>query len=118
MDDDGNRRLDKKEFKKGVHDYGLDIPNDVAEQIFGIIDCDNNGAIDFDEFLKALRVSSSHISTHQFSVSNVSCLSGWSTRLYTLYTYFKVRIPIESDIPREAQASLTKGLTETTCQTI
>lgn len=55
MDDDGNRRLDKNEFKKGLHDFGLDIPNDVAEQIFGTIDCDNNGSIDFDEFLSALR---------------------------------------------------------------
>lgn len=55
MDDDGNKRLDKKEFKKGLHDFGLDISNNVADQIFGEIDSDNNGSIDFDEFLVALR---------------------------------------------------------------
>lgn len=55
MDDDGNRKLDKREFKKGVHDYGLDIPNDVTDQLFSILDADQNGSVDFDEFLRALR---------------------------------------------------------------
>lgn len=92
MDDDGNRRLDKKEFKKGLHDFGLDIPNDVAEQIFGTIDSDNNGSLDFDEFLNALRVSFNQRSTQHLSVSNV-CLDGqlitrrtiiWSCKIFSL----------------------------------
>jgi hypothetical protein len=29
MDDDGNRKLDFNEFKKGIHDYGLNLEPEV-----------------------------------------------------------------------------------------
>ena len=56
MDDDGSRTLDFKEFKKGVHDYGLVLDDGVVQQAFQTIDKDSSGTVDFDEFLKALRV--------------------------------------------------------------
>ena len=30
MDDDGSKKLDYQEFKKGVHDYGLVMDDDVS----------------------------------------------------------------------------------------
>ena len=30
MDDDGSKSLDFREFKKGVHDYGIDMDDDVS----------------------------------------------------------------------------------------
>ncbi|GFS03633.1 calcyphosin-like protein [Elysia marginata] len=56
MDDDENRSLDKKEFHKGLHDYGLvEINKEQADELFGIFDKDGSGSIDFDEFLVRLR---------------------------------------------------------------
>lgn len=55
MDDDGNRSIDFKEFKKGLHDYGCMLENEEAQEIFTDIDKDGSGSVDFDEFLKALR---------------------------------------------------------------
>ena len=56
MDDDGNRTIDFKEFKKGLHDYGCMMENEETQEIFTDIDKDGSGTVDFDEFLKALRV--------------------------------------------------------------
>lgn len=56
MDDDENRSLDKKEFFKGLHDYGLtEITKEQADELFQIFDKDGSGTIDFDEFLVKLR---------------------------------------------------------------
>ncbi|OAF70359.1 Calcyphosin [Intoshia linei] len=55
MDDDGNRTLDIKEFKKGVHDYGVIMEPDEVQNTFDSIDKDKSGTVDFDEFLRALR---------------------------------------------------------------
>ncbi len=30
MDDDGSKNLDFGEFKKGIHDYGVDIEDEVG----------------------------------------------------------------------------------------
>ena len=57
MDDDGNRSLDLKEFRKGLHDYGLHLDKLEEEELFNIFDKDGSGTIDFDEFLVRLRVS-------------------------------------------------------------
>lgn len=56
MDDDGNRSLDMKEFSKGLHDYGVYLETEQIKDVFGKFDHDGSGTIDFDEFLKALRV--------------------------------------------------------------
>ena len=55
MDDDGNKSLSFKEFKKGLHDYGMDVEIDEAKNIFETMDKDGSGTIDFDEFLVNLR---------------------------------------------------------------
>ena len=57
MDDDGNRKLDFDEFKKGLHDYGLTVSDEDARGMFSQFDQDGNGSIDFTEFLNNLRVS-------------------------------------------------------------
>jgi len=55
MDDDGSRSLDIKEFKKGLHDYGVIMEKEVQEDLFQSLDKDGSGSLDFDEFLIALR---------------------------------------------------------------
>lgn len=55
MDDDESKSLDFKEFKKGIHDYGLLMEDGVIKQLFEQLDKDGSGSLDFDEFLKALR---------------------------------------------------------------
>ena len=56
MDDDKNRKLSIEEFKKGVEEYGLNLSKAEIEQIFRDMDTDKSGSIDFDEFLRRLRV--------------------------------------------------------------
>jgi len=56
MDDDGSRSLDRKEFAKGIHDYGLtEMEQDTIEELFTMFDKDGSGTVDFDEFLVKLR---------------------------------------------------------------
>ena len=57
MDDDGNKKIDIKEFKKGLRDYGVDIEPDEVLEMYNAFDKDGSGFIDFDEFLVNLRVS-------------------------------------------------------------
>jgi len=54
-DDNGNKQLDKGEFKKGLQDYGLRLTNGEVDLIFKEYDKDGSGSISFDEFLTALR---------------------------------------------------------------
>ncbi|XP_041356962.1 calcyphosin-like protein isoform X1 [Gigantopelta aegis] len=56
MDDDESRSLDFKEFKKGIHDYGLtEMSDEDIKMCFETFDKDGSGSIDFDEFLVNLR---------------------------------------------------------------
>ncbi|XP_031563651.1 calcyphosin-like protein isoform X1 [Actinia tenebrosa] len=55
MDDDGNRKLDFAEFKKGLREYGLILEPKEVKSIFDAFDKDGSGTIDFDEFLISLR---------------------------------------------------------------
>lgn len=57
MDDDSDLSLNMKEFKKGIHDYGLIMDDDVVSSLFQQLDKDHSGSLSFDEFLTALRVS-------------------------------------------------------------
>jgi hypothetical protein len=56
MDDDGNRKLSVEEFKKGVDEYGLNFQKSEIEDLFRKMDIDSSGSIDYEEFLRRLRV--------------------------------------------------------------
>ncbi len=55
-----------KEFVKGCSDFGCDLSKDEMETVFQMMDKDGGGSIDFDEFLRALRVSSYSLLTSIF----------------------------------------------------
>ena len=57
MDDDGNRKLSADEFRKGVEEYGLQFSRLEIAELFRTMDIDQNGSIDYEEFLRRLRVS-------------------------------------------------------------
>jgi Ca2+-binding EF-hand superfamily protein len=56
MDDDKNRKLSMEEFKKGVEEYGLSFTKVEIEDLFRAMDMDQSGSIDYEEFLRRLRV--------------------------------------------------------------
>ena len=56
MDDDRNRKLTMEEFHKGVSEYGLSFTKTEVEQLFRQMDTDQSGSVDFEEFLRRLRV--------------------------------------------------------------
>ncbi|XP_067678424.1 calcyphosin-like protein [Haliotis asinina] len=55
LDDDGNRRLSKEEFMKGITERRVNLKPDEFEALFAEIDKDGTGYIEYEEFLKALR---------------------------------------------------------------
>lgn len=56
MDDDRSMDLDIYEFKKAVKDFRIGISDRDADRLFTIFDRDRSGKIDYDEFLRAIRV--------------------------------------------------------------
>lgn len=56
MDDNDNKTLDLGEFRKGLHDYGIDLDPDIITDLYHRLDRDKSGLLDFNEFLRALRV--------------------------------------------------------------
>ena len=52
---DGNRLLDKDEFKYGLEDWGVDISDKERETLMKWMDKNGDGSISFDEFLIALK---------------------------------------------------------------
>ena len=57
MDDNGNHMLDVDDFRWGLIDYGISITKEEAVMVLDHFDRDKNGQVDFNEFLRALRVS-------------------------------------------------------------
>ena len=57
MDDNRSRTLDLAEFKFGLRDYGSGLTDSEIQALFQYIDKDGSGTLDFDEFLKKVRVS-------------------------------------------------------------
>ena len=57
MDDDGSKKLNFDEFKKGIQEYGLGFSKEEIKDMFFAFDTDKSGQVDFDEFLIRLRVS-------------------------------------------------------------
>ncbi|XP_023212059.1 calcyphosin-like protein [Centruroides sculpturatus] len=60
MDDNRDKKLDKAEFEKGLHDYGVNLEHDDVDALFSEFDKGGSGTIDFNEFLLSLRVSKKH----------------------------------------------------------
>lgn len=56
MDDNENRSIDLAEFKKGLADFGVTTNEKEIEAAFKQFDKNGSGAIDFDEFIRTLRV--------------------------------------------------------------
>lgn len=58
-DDDGNKKLNQAEFRKGVREYGLNASDGITDhdidQLFTYFDRDNSGCINFDELLQGIR---------------------------------------------------------------
>ncbi len=55
MDNNRDKRLDRYEFQWGLKENGHDISPSEFERIFKFFDKDNNGKINYDEFLRAIR---------------------------------------------------------------
>ena len=60
MDDNHSLDLCMSEFKKAIRDYRIAVTEADAERLFKIFDTDRSGAINYDEFLRHVRVSHSH----------------------------------------------------------
>ena len=57
MDDDGSKRLHFEEFEKGIEDTGVDnLTREQMKSMFDGFDRDNSGSVDYEEFLRAVRV--------------------------------------------------------------
>lgn len=55
LDDNRNRKVDKREMVDGLRDFGINLNDDEATLMYGCFDRDQNGQIIFDEFLRVLR---------------------------------------------------------------
>jgi Ca2+-binding EF-hand superfamily protein len=55
IDDDGNKQLDPREFKKAINELGLDLTDEDISGMFVHMDKDGSGSISFEEFLQALK---------------------------------------------------------------
>lgn len=61
-DDDGNKKLDYREFVNGLNDYGVMLSKEEMQAVFTRFDRDKSTTIDFDEFLENLRVRNTQTS--------------------------------------------------------
>lgn len=54
---DGNHKIDKDEFYSGLCEIQVRITRDEANALMALFDTDNDGCVNFDEFLVGVRVS-------------------------------------------------------------
>jgi hypothetical protein len=52
----GDRKLDREELKYGLRDYGVALSERELDTVLGAFDKNKDGRIDFDEFLRGVRV--------------------------------------------------------------
>lgn len=52
---DGNRKVDKEEFYVGLREFGVNITKKEAEVLLEYLDTNNDGYVNYDEFLYAIR---------------------------------------------------------------
>lgn len=57
MDDNGNRELDVDDFRWGFIDYGFNLSKEESAKLLEKFDRDGNGTVNFDEFLRYLKVT-------------------------------------------------------------
>ena len=55
MDDNGDRKLTKDELFYGLTDYGCQISKAQSNELFALFDKNNDGKVNFDEFLVGIR---------------------------------------------------------------
>lgn len=54
MDDNNSGSLDINEFRKGIHDFQIDIDEKDIDGLFKAFDVDGSGQINFDEFIRVV----------------------------------------------------------------
>jgi len=54
MDDNNSGTLDMQEFKKGIHDFQVEMDDKDIENLFHAFDLNHSGDIDFDEFIRVV----------------------------------------------------------------
>jgi Ca2+-binding EF-hand superfamily protein len=55
MDNSKNRKLDRNEFMWGLKENGHILSSSEYERLFKFFDKNNDGTVDYDEFLRGLR---------------------------------------------------------------
>ena len=58
FDNDGSGFLKMDEFSQGFRECGIDLTDEEISELFNHFDADNSGSIHYNEFLRAIRVSS------------------------------------------------------------
>lgn len=59
LDDNRNRQIDANELVWGLKDFDIHLTEGQVKALIEQFDRDNSGTVNFDEFLRALRVSKS-----------------------------------------------------------
>ena len=54
-DDDGNGKINDKEFRKAITALGYSASKEDFKELFGVFDVDKSGEVDYNELNKALR---------------------------------------------------------------
>ena len=57
MDANGNCKLECDDFRWGLMDFGIQVSPEEAQEILNHFDTDKNGVVDFQEFIRCLKVS-------------------------------------------------------------
>ena len=70
MDASGNNKLEAEEFRQGLGEFGIDITPEDCQQMMNKMDSNHDGSIDFQEFLRALKVSYFSFLLYSFSIFN------------------------------------------------
>ena len=67
MDSSGNNKLECEEFRNGLGEFGISITQEDAQMMMNRLDSNHDGSVDFQEFLRALKVSFSFV-LYSFSI--------------------------------------------------
>jgi Ca2+-binding EF-hand superfamily protein len=75
MDEQKTSQLDADDFRWGFIDFGYNLSKEEAEQLVNAFDKSHKGTINFDDFIKVLRVSNNRYLTF------LGCLRAKLTKL-------------------------------------